>query len=62
MKDDYRCNQCGDDGWIDLYDEDGNVNGSADCPRLGEYWHRPFNASGLLDLDHNERTEPRWPK
>jgi hypothetical protein len=49
MKDERRCDQCGDDGWIDLFDEEGNVNGAEDCPWLDQPWHRPFNASGLME-------------
>lgn len=42
------CAKCEDDGWVETYDEDGFPCGARDCPYLGEAWHAPFNASGLL--------------
>ena len=42
------CARCSDDGWVEIFDDDGFPMGGQDCPYLNAPWHRTFNASGLL--------------
>lgn len=43
------CDRCGDDGWVELLDDDGFPVGGCDCPFIDQPWHRPFNYRGILD-------------
>jgi hypothetical protein len=46
-----RCPLCDDDGWVEQWvGEPGQeMPIAADCPRLDEPSHAPFNATGILD-------------
>lgn len=44
-----RCETCNDDGWVDACDDEGMPLAPRDCPHLYASWHKPFNASGLLN-------------
>lgn len=52
------CTQCDDDGYVDLYDEDGFPNGAANCPDLGAPWHQPFNHTGILPAAFSALASP----
>lgn len=49
------CDRCGDDGWVELLDDDGFPIGATDCPHLNEPWHRPFDDGGILSTPRRER-------
>lgn len=51
------CEQCGDDGWIELFGADGLPNGAEDCPFIDEPWHRPFDYNGILSTPRRERDD-----
>lgn len=46
------CATCDNDGWIDLFDEEGHgVIGAAPCPHANDPDHPPFDYRSLLDPD-----------
>lgn len=53
-----RCPVCEDDGWVEVFDDEGFPVGARECERLNDPGHAPFNASGLLDGAVHDAEEP----
>lgn len=45
------CDECGNDGWVDVIDETGKAVGADPCPHSGNLDHPPFDYRSLLDPD-----------
>lgn len=43
-----KCAACDNDGWVEVFDDDGALVGAKDCPYLSRPFHAPFNDSALI--------------
>lgn len=47
------CPACDNDGWVEVFDDEGFPVGVEECPYLNRPFHAPFDATGLLGGDQS---------